>query len=58
MVNKKTTLVIMAAGMRANQTAAMDLYDPAYRFYMIGDCDKTANVQKAVRAAYSVAVGL
>ncbi len=50
--------VVMAAGMRPNQAAAMELYDPSYRLYLIGDCEKTANVQKAIRRAYSVAMTL
>ena len=50
--------VVMAAGMRPNQAAATALYDPAYRLYTIGDCDKAANVQKAVRAAFATAISL
>ena len=50
--------VVMAAGMRPNQSAATALYDPAYRLYTIGDCDKAANVQKAVRAAFATAISL
>jgi len=48
----------MAAGMRPNQADATALYDPAYRLYTIGDCDKAANVQKAVRAAFATAISL
>ena len=50
--------VVMAAGMRPNQADATALYDSAYRLYTIGDCDKAANVQKAVRAAFATAISL
>ena len=50
--------VVMAVGMRSNQADAMKLYSPEYRMHLIGDCEKTANVQKAVRRAYSVAVSI
>lgn len=50
--------VVMAAGMRPRQADATALYDPSYRLYTIGDCDKAANVQKAVRAAFSAAISI
>jgi len=50
--------VVMAAGMRPNAEEATALYDPAYRLYTIGDCDRAANVQKAVRAAFSAAISI
>ena len=50
--------VVMAAGMRPRQAAATALYDPAYRLYTVGDCDKAANVQKAIRAAFSTAISI
>ncbi len=50
--------VVMAAGMRPRQADATALYDPAYRLYTIGDCDKAANVQKAIRAAFSTAISI
>lgn len=50
--------VVMAAGMKPNQAAATALYSPAYRLYTVGDCDKAANVQKAVRAAFAAAISL
>lgn len=50
--------VVMAAGMRPRQADATALYDPAYRLYTVGDCDKAANVQKAVRAAFSAAISI
>ena len=48
--------VVMAAGMTPNRDEAAALYDPAYRLYTVGDCDRAANVQKAVRAAFSAAI--
>ena len=50
--------VVMAAGMRPRQADALALYAPAYRVYTVGDCDKAANVQKAVRAAFAAAVSI
>ena len=50
--------VVMAAGMRPRQADALALYDPAYRVYTVGDCDKAANVQKAVRAAFAAAISI
>ena len=50
--------VVMAAGMRPNVEEATALYDPTYRLYTIGDCDRAANVQKAVRAAFSAAISI
>ena len=50
--------VVMAAGMRPNAAAATALYDPAYRLYTVGDCEKASNVQKAVRAAFSAAISI
>ena len=50
--------VVMAAGMKPNAAEATALYDPAYRLYTVGDCDRASNVQKAVRAAFSAAVSI
>ena len=50
--------VVMAAGMRPRQKDATSLYDPAYRLYIVGDCDKASNVQKAVRSAFSAAISI
>ncbi len=50
--------VVMASGMRPRQADATALYDPAYRLYTVGDCDRAANVQKAVRAAFSAAIAI
>ena len=48
----------MAAGMKPKTAEATALYDPAYRLYTVGDCEKAANVQKAVRAAFATAVSI
>lgn len=50
--------VVMAAGMKPRAAEATDLYAPQYRLYTIGDCDKAANVQKAIRAAFATAMAL
>lgn len=50
--------VVMAAGMRSRQAAALALFDSAYKLTMVGDCEKTGNVQKAVRAAFAAAITL
>ena len=50
--------VVMAAGMRPRQADATALYNPAYRLYTVGDCEKAANVQKAVRAAFFAAISI
>ncbi len=50
--------VVMAAGMRPRREEATALYNPAYRVYTVGDCDKASNVQKAIRAAFSAAITL
>ena len=50
--------VVMAAGMKPRMDAATALYAPEYRLYTVGDCEKAANVQKAVRAAFSAAITL
>jgi hypothetical protein len=42
--------------MRSETDQALALYDPAYAFYLVGDCQKPGNVQKAVRSAYSTAM--
>ncbi len=47
---------VLAAGMRAETDAAMELFDSSYAFSMIGDCQKPGNVQKAVRSAFSTAI--
>lgn len=50
--------VVMAAGMKPRVSEATALYNPAYRLYTIGDCDKAANVQTAIRAAFATAMAL
>lgn len=47
--------VVQAAGMQPNTDAALQLFSPTYEFHMIGDCQKSGNVQKAIRSAFSVA---
>lgn len=46
---------VLAAGMRPNLDAALALCSPDYAFHMIGDCQKTGNVQRAIRSAYAAA---
>lgn len=48
--------VVMAAGMKPRAAEATALYTSEYRLYTVGDCDKAANVQKAVRAAFAAAI--
>ena len=48
--------VVMAAGMEPNTDAALELFDSAYSFYMVGDCQKAGNVQKAVRTGFAAAL--
>ena len=48
--------VVMAAGMKPKAAEATALYAPEYRLYTVGDCEKAANVQKAVRAAFAAAI--
>ena len=50
--------VIIAAGMKPRREAAVALYDAADRYVMVGDCTNAANVEKAVRTAWSAAVVL
>ena len=46
---------VLAAGMVPRLEEALSLQDPAYDFHLVGDCEKTGNVQKAVRGAWSAA---
>ena len=50
--------VVMAAGMKPRAAEATALYAPEYRLYTVGDCEKAANVQKAIRSAFSTAISL
>jgi 2,4-dienoyl-CoA reductase-like NADH-dependent reductase (Old Yellow Enzyme family)/thioredoxin reductase len=47
--------VVIAAGMKSKSDLAMKFYGVGKRFFMIGDCDKAANIQKAIRSAFSAA---
>lgn len=47
--------VVISAGMRSRQQEALAYYGSAERFFCIGDCDKTATVQQAMRSAFAVA---
>ena len=50
--------VVMAAGMKPRAAEAASLYSPNYRLHVVGDCEKAANVQKAIRAAFAAAISL
>ncbi len=54
----KADSVVMAAGMRPRAAEATALYAPEYRLYTVGDCEKAANVQKAIRSAFAIAITL
>ena len=47
--------VVIAAGMKAKSDLALEFYDSADQFYMIGDCSVAGNVQKTIRSAFSIA---
>ncbi|MDR1765851.1 MAG: FAD-dependent oxidoreductase [Lachnospiraceae bacterium] len=47
--------VILATGTRALTEAALKYAGVAPHFYMVGDCQKASNVQKALRSAYLAA---
>jgi NADPH-dependent 2,4-dienoyl-CoA reductase/sulfur reductase-like enzyme len=47
--------VVMSVGMKPKNDLGMTFYNAADRFFMIGDCDMTGNVQKAMRSAFSTA---
>jgi 2,4-dienoyl-CoA reductase-like NADH-dependent reductase (Old Yellow Enzyme family)/thioredoxin reductase len=47
--------VVVAVGMKARVDCAMELSTAGNSFYMIGDCNKAGNVQKAMRSAFSIA---
>ncbi len=51
----KADTVVIAAGMKAKSDLALKFYGTGDRFYIIGDCDKAGNVQKAMRSAFSTA---
>ncbi len=45
--------VIISAGMKARKDEALEFYDCAKGFYMIGDCKKPATIQEVMRSAFS-----
>ena len=47
--------VVLSVGMKPLREEALAFYDSADRFYLIGDCDKPATIQQAMRAAYGIA---
>ena len=47
--------VVIAAGMKARSTEAMNLFVPGKKCYAIGDCNKAGNVMKLMRNAFGVA---
>jgi 2,4-dienoyl-CoA reductase-like NADH-dependent reductase (Old Yellow Enzyme family)/thioredoxin reductase len=51
----KAGSVVIAVGMKARINKAMELSTAGNSFYMIGDCYKAGNVQKAMRSAFSIA---
>jgi pyruvate/2-oxoglutarate dehydrogenase complex dihydrolipoamide dehydrogenase (E3) component len=51
----KAGSVVVAVGMKARIGRAMELSAAGNTFYMIGDCNKAGNVQKAMRSAFSIA---
>ena len=51
----KAGSVVIASGMRPRIGHAMEFSGAGNFFYVIGDCNKTGNVQKAMRSAFSIA---
>ena len=47
--------VLLSAGMRPLEDAALKYQDCGTHFYMLGDCSSPANVQKALRSAFMIA---
>lgn len=47
--------VVLAAGMQKKEEEAWQFYGCATRIRLIGDCDRTGNVLKTMRSAYSTA---
>jgi NADPH-dependent 2,4-dienoyl-CoA reductase/sulfur reductase-like enzyme len=47
--------VVIAVGMKSRIDKTMELSSAGNSFYMIGDCKKAGNVQKAMRSAFSIA---
>jgi 2,4-dienoyl-CoA reductase-like NADH-dependent reductase (Old Yellow Enzyme family)/NADPH-dependent 2,4-dienoyl-CoA reductase/sulfur reductase-like enzyme len=51
----KAGSVVIAVGMKPKNDLALKFYDAGDRFFMIGDCNRVGNVQKAMRSAFSTA---
>ncbi|MBP2652336.1 MAG: FAD-dependent oxidoreductase [Firmicutes bacterium] len=51
----KAGSVVIAAGSKALQEAALAFYDTADKFFMVGDCQTAANIQKCMRSAFAAA---
>jgi len=51
----KAGSVVISVGMKSKDDHALQFYGSANRFFMIGDCSKSGNVQKAMRSAFSTA---
>jgi NADH dehydrogenase FAD-containing subunit len=47
--------LFVAAGMKPLRQEALAFYGSADDFYLIGDCQKPASVQQAMRSAFAVA---
>jgi len=48
--------VVIATGMKSKLDEALSFFRPDIRFFMIGDCTRPANVEKAIRSAFSTAI--
>lgn len=46
--------VVLSCGFEARRAEAMEYGSCSKAFYVIGDCDKVANLQKAIRSGFSV----
>jgi 2,4-dienoyl-CoA reductase-like NADH-dependent reductase (Old Yellow Enzyme family)/thioredoxin reductase len=51
----KAGSVVIAVGMKSRIDRAMSLSSAGKSFYIIGDCNRVGNVQKAMRSAFSIA---
>jgi pyruvate/2-oxoglutarate dehydrogenase complex dihydrolipoamide dehydrogenase (E3) component len=47
--------VLLAAGMKADVSTAMQYADCGKQFYTIGDCGQMGNLQTAIRSGYTIA---
>ena len=50
----KAGSVVIAVGMKPRDDLALKFSDAGERFYMIGDCDKAGNIQKAIRSGFAI----